>query len=174
MSKGIQLQSLRTAKTGSDVTCPIPTKLAKSITAVGPRPFWTGNSTTDACASLWRKVFADAFEQARVDGHPHQFRHVFEKRLLMSGVPVGLVSVLLGHSKVSTTERHYSKWVRERQSCCRTPSASRGKKRKIRGIRRISGTRTAHKLPTPKKPTKSLIFLGIFGGAGGNRTQAPC
>ena len=40
----------------------------------------------------------------------------FAKRLLIAGVPVGYVATLLGHSKVATTERSYSKWIVERQS----------------------------------------------------------
>ena len=34
---------------------------------------------------------------------------------LLSGVPLERVSVLLGHSSVKITERHYAPWVLERQ-----------------------------------------------------------
>ncbi len=33
----------------------------------------------------------------------------------MEGVPIERVSILLGHSSVKITERHYSPWVRARQ-----------------------------------------------------------
>ena len=49
-------------------------------------------------------------------GHPHQFRHTFAKRLLIAGVPVGTVAILLGHRKVAITEKHYSRWITERQA----------------------------------------------------------
>ena len=35
--------------------------------------------------------------------------------LLLAGVPIERVSVLLGHSSVSVTEKHYNPWVRSRQ-----------------------------------------------------------
>jgi integrase len=46
----------------------------------------------------------------------HQFRHTFAKRLLIAGVPVGTVAILLGHRKVAITEKHYSRWITERQA----------------------------------------------------------
>ena len=45
----------------------------------------------------------------------HRFRDAFAVELLLSGVPLERVSVLLGHSSVKITERHYAPWVRERQ-----------------------------------------------------------
>ena len=33
----------------------------------------------------------------------------------MKGVPIEDVSVLLGHSSIKITERHYSPWVKARQ-----------------------------------------------------------
>lgn len=107
---------LRTAKTDSKVVCPIQPALAQELLAHAPHPFWTGHSKVDACTSLWRKVFAGVFAEAGVKGHLHQFRHTFAKRLLISGVPVGLVSVLLGHARVAITEKHYSGWIPERQA----------------------------------------------------------
>ncbi len=48
-------------------------------------------------------------------GHPHRFRDTFAAELLLQGVPIERVSVLLGHSSVRVTEKHYSPWVRARQ-----------------------------------------------------------
>jgi site-specific recombinase XerD len=39
---------------------------------------------------------------------PHAIRHFFATSLLLHGVPIIKVSVLLGHSSVTTTQRHYS------------------------------------------------------------------
>lgn len=35
--------------------------------------------------------------------------------LLLAGVPLERVSILLGHTSVKITEKHYAPWVRERQ-----------------------------------------------------------
>jgi site-specific recombinase XerD len=107
---------LRTAKTSTEVYCPIPNEVAESVLALpDQQPFWTGASNAEDCASLHRKAFGKLFKQAGVKGHPHQFRHTFAKRLLVKGVPLETVSILLGHSNIKITQRHYNKWVPERQ-----------------------------------------------------------
>jgi hypothetical protein len=35
--------------------------------------------------------------------------------LLLRGVPIERVSVLLGHSSIKVTQKHYAPWVKERQ-----------------------------------------------------------
>jgi hypothetical protein len=34
---------------------------------------------------------------------------------LLAGVPLERVSILLGHTSIKITEKHYSPWIRERQ-----------------------------------------------------------
>jgi integrase/recombinase XerD len=41
-------------------------------------------------------------------GGPHTFRHFFATQLLLRGVPIIKVSILLGHSTITTTQRHYA------------------------------------------------------------------
>jgi integrase len=41
-------------------------------------------------------------------GGPHAFRHFFATQLLLRGVPIIKVSILMGHSTITTTQRHYS------------------------------------------------------------------
>ena len=41
-------------------------------------------------------------------GGPHSIRHYFATQLLLRGVPIIKVSALLGHSSITTTQRHYS------------------------------------------------------------------
>lgn len=41
-------------------------------------------------------------------GGPHSIRHYFATQLLLCGVPIIKVSALLGHSVITTTQRHYS------------------------------------------------------------------
>jgi integrase/recombinase XerD len=43
------------------------------------------------------------------------FRDTFAVELLNRGVPIDRVSLLLGHSSVRVTERHYAPFVKERQ-----------------------------------------------------------
>jgi integrase/recombinase XerD len=108
---------LRTAKTGTHVYCPLPTDVAESIVCLpGQHPFWTGESNAEDCSATWRKAFARLFKQVGVEGHVHQFRHTFAKRLLLCKTPMETVSQLLGHRKIEVTQRHYNKWGAERQA----------------------------------------------------------
>jgi integrase len=67
-------------------------------------------------AGNWRRTFCRLCEIAGVPGgHPHRFRDTLAVELLLDGVPMERVSILLGHSSVKITERHYAPWVRARQ-----------------------------------------------------------
>jgi integrase len=108
---------LRTAKTSTEVYCPVPDDGAEAVLALpSEHPFWTGQSNAEDCAATWRKSFAKLFKLAGIEGTPHQFRHTLAKRTLVSGVPIALVSQVLGHRKTEVTQRHYNKWVPERQT----------------------------------------------------------
>ena len=43
------------------------------------------------------------------------FRDTFAVELLLAGVPIDQVSLLLGHSSIKVTERHYAPFVKARQ-----------------------------------------------------------
>ena len=106
---------LRTAKTGTAVSCPIPSELRNSILALdGETPFWSGKSDLEDVTKNWRKIYERVFTSAGIEGHPHQFRHTTAKRLLVRGVSIDHVASLLGHG-VKVCQKHYSKWVPERQ-----------------------------------------------------------
>jgi integrase len=78
--------------------------------------FWTGTGKKDTAAGNWRRSLRRLFKLAEVKGgHPHRFRDTFAVELLLSGVPLERVSVLLGHSSIRVTEKHYSPWIRARQ-----------------------------------------------------------
>jgi len=63
-----------------------------------------------------RRFLAKVYETAGVpDARAHRFRDTFAVELLLSGVALEQVSVLLGHSSVKITGRHFAPWVRERQ-----------------------------------------------------------
>src|ERR1035438_1280128 len=70
----------------------------------------------ETASDLWRRKLGQVFTKAKIQGgHPHRFRHTFAVELLKKGVPVEEVSILLGHSSVRITEKHYASWVPARQ-----------------------------------------------------------
>jgi integrase/recombinase XerD len=111
---------LYTQKTGTHVSCPLPDFVVKALEATplqGPRHwFWTEKSTLKTSVTDWEQRIRETFAKAGVpNGHAHRFRDTFAVELLMDGVPLERVSVMLGHSSVKITEKHYSPWIRERQ-----------------------------------------------------------
>jgi integrase/recombinase XerD len=109
--------TLRTEKNGVRVTCPMPDTAATQVLALdGDNPFWNGVSNAEDCAVTWRRALGRLFDLAKVEGHPHQFRHTFAKRLLMADVPVGTVAKLPGHRRVAVTKQHCSRWIPKRQA----------------------------------------------------------
>lgn len=108
---------LRTAKTGVAVYLPLQKEIVQSIQALpGEYPFWSGDSLPENCSSVWQEAYRKLFKHAGVAGHPHRFRHTFAKNLLLHEVPLETVSLLLGHKKLAITERHYARFVPERQA----------------------------------------------------------
>jgi integrase/recombinase XerD len=111
---------LYTQKTGVPVYCVLPDFVVKTLES-SPRSsaryfFWTGQSKTHSAIGKWQRRLQRLFEFAEVSkGHAHRFRDTFAVELLLSGVPLERVSVLLGHSSIRVTERHYAPWVRSRQ-----------------------------------------------------------
>lgn len=111
---------LRTEKTGVHVYCVLPDMVVKELDAAPHSSenyfFWTGKSTVHSSKGKWQRRLQRLFELACVTGgHAHRFRDTFAVELLLAGVPLDRVSVLLGHSGIRITERHYSPWTRSRQ-----------------------------------------------------------
>jgi integrase/recombinase XerD len=123
---------LYTAKTGQHVHLPLPPHVVKELDAT-PRVserfwFWSGGGQLQSAVSNWQMrlaaLFKDEEGKPRVKlangnaiegGHAHRFRDTFAVELLLASVPIERVSMLLGHSSVRITEKHYAPWVRERQ-----------------------------------------------------------
>jgi len=111
---------LHTQKTGVPVYCVLPDAVVKALDAA-PRSseryfFWTGKSTVRSAKGKWQRRLQRLFKLANVTkGHPHQFRDTFAVELLLADVPLDRVSILLGHSSIRITERHYAPWTRSRQ-----------------------------------------------------------
>jgi integrase/recombinase XerD len=94
---------LYTQKTGTHVHCPLPDFVIKELDALAKKSdrhwFWTANCKLKTAVTDWQACLRTLFEDAKVT----------------NGVPLERVSVLLGHTSIRVTEKHYSPWVRERQ-----------------------------------------------------------
>jgi integrase len=77
--------------------------------------FWTGNSTLHTAIGSWQRTLRKLFKLAGVRGTAHCLRDAFAVELLLAGVSTEEVAVLLGHSNIGITQKHYSLWVQSRQ-----------------------------------------------------------
>ncbi len=115
------------AKTGVPVFVVVLAEVADILRALSnsnPRYFfWSGNGDPRSAAKAFQRSFWKLFKLAdikKADGmrkrsHPHMFRDTFAVELLLAGVPLDQVSLLLGHSSVKITERHYAPFCKGRQ-----------------------------------------------------------
>lgn len=111
---------LYTHKTGVPVYVPLPNVAVDALESMPKKTpqyfFWTGQGKPETMAGNARRTLRRLFRRAGIpDAHPHRFRDTFAVELLLAGVPIERVSVLLGHSSVKITEKHYAPWVRSRQ-----------------------------------------------------------
>jgi integrase/recombinase XerD len=117
------------AKTGEPVSVLLPPETAKYLRHI---PGNTGNARYFFCNNAgdvrtavgrWSRALRRLFKLADIrkeDGtrkrcHAHMLRDTFAIEALLAGIPIDLVSILLGHTTIKTTLRHYSPWVRARQ-----------------------------------------------------------
>jgi integrase/recombinase XerD len=110
---------LRTAKTGTDVFCPLPPDVLsalKAIDAKGEYYFWSGTSKPKSAVGDYQPALRTLFNLAKTPRvHAHLFRHTFATELLTAGNTLETVAALLGHGSTKITERSYSHWVKGRQ-----------------------------------------------------------
>jgi len=111
---------LYTAKTGTPVKTVLPDFVVRVLDATPrmteQRYFWSGAGKLATAVRVWETRLRKVFDLAKIpNGHAHRFRDTFAVELLVAGVPIERVSVLLGHSSIRVTERHYNPWVRSRQ-----------------------------------------------------------
>jgi integrase len=115
------------AKTGVAVNVVIPHEVGDELRALPNSNaryfFWSGNGDARSAAKAFQRSYWKLFKLADIqkpDGapkrcHPHMFRDTFAVELLLAGVPLDQVSLLLGHSSVKITERHYAPFCKARQ-----------------------------------------------------------
>jgi len=111
---------LYTQKTGTPVWVPLPQPVVEALKASpsdnGKYFFWNGCCLPTSAVKIWERTFQRVFELADISGGTvHRFRDTFAVELLLKGVPIEQVSVLLGHSSLRITEKHYAPWVKARQ-----------------------------------------------------------
>lgn len=114
------LLTLRTEKTGTVVSVPLPPFVLQALErcphASEQFYFWSADSKPESVRNSWVDRLSRLFKRAKVaNAHSHRLRHTFAAELLLKGVPPPDVAILLGHSSVRTTEKHYSAWIRARQ-----------------------------------------------------------
>lgn len=115
------------AKTGVAVFVLIPPDVAHELrTLPSENPayfFWSGRGLPKSSVSDYQRSLRRMFKKLDIKGangktkrcHSHMFRNTFSVNLLLAGVPIHDVSLLLGHSSVKTTEKHYSPFVMARR-----------------------------------------------------------
>lgn len=115
------------AKTNVPVYVVIPPDVADQLRALPSRNsryfFWSGNGDPRSARKSFERSYWKLFKLARIEGedgqtkrcHPHMFRDTFAVELLLAGNPIDQVSLLLGHSSVKITERHYAPFCKARQ-----------------------------------------------------------
>jgi integrase/recombinase XerD len=100
---------------------PLPPTVVEALGRLTPndcgRYFSTGNARPQTARANWSRYLDKLFKLAEVENaHSHRFRDTFAVSLLEKGASIENVSILLGHSSVRITERHYRPWVKTLQS----------------------------------------------------------
>lgn len=107
------------AKTKYPVWVPLPKIVLAALDEINAGReyyFWTGTSKIRHAPTRWQDRLKKLFAIAGIpDGHSHRFRDTFAVSLLEKGVDLKTVSMLLGHTSIKTTEKHYAPWVKSRQ-----------------------------------------------------------
>jgi integrase len=107
---------LRIMKTKTPFYTKLPAEALEALKALpveSPDYFlWSGKCILATAISSASKAIRSIAKEAGVaDAHPHRFRDTFSVTLLQNGVSIRTVQLLLGHSSVVTTEKHYAPFV---------------------------------------------------------------
>jgi integrase len=105
---------LRVMKTGSPLYVrlgPPAIEALKVLPGQGEYFFWSGQSKLSTAIGNARKSISRVLTVAGMKGHPHRFRDTFSVSLLSKGEELRTVQLLLGHTSIKTTEKHYAPFV---------------------------------------------------------------
>lgn len=142
------------SKTGVPVYVVIPPDVAdllKSLPQSNPKYFfWSGRGKPTTAKRAYFRSLQKLFTLADIKNengdpkrcHPHMFRDTFAVELLLAGNPIDQVSLLLGHSSVKITERHYAPFCKARQLqlTSAVKRAWSGRERSVANARASSGS----------------------------------
>ena len=107
--------TLRRAKTSELVMTYIPDQVLVALKKIAEPniDYYLPNAgeTATTSAKYWRSRLHIAARKAGIKNfRPHRLRHTFAAEALLSHVSIEDLSTLLGHSSITTTERHYAQW----------------------------------------------------------------
>ena len=105
---------LRVMKTGTPLYVRLGEPAIDALAALpseGEYFFWNGESRLSTAVGNARKSISRVLAVAKVAGHPHRFRDTFSVGLLEKGEDLRTVQLLLGHTSIKTTEKHYAPFV---------------------------------------------------------------
>jgi len=122
--KAVDLESgklfLRTMKTGVPLYVRLGDLALEALAALPAESeryfFWNGVAKLSTCVGNARKTIGRVCKLAGISGHPHRFRDTFSVRLLELGNDLRTVQLLLGHTSIKTTEKHYAPFVKSMQA----------------------------------------------------------
>lgn len=109
---------IRMMKTGGKLYVKLPADAMKTLALVPVESkyfFWSGNAKLSTAIGSARRTIDCVMRLAGMEGHPHRFRDTFSVELLKSGADLRTVQLLLGHTSIKTTEKHYAPWVQDFQ-----------------------------------------------------------
>ena len=107
--------TLRRAKTNELVMGYIPDQVLDALQKIAEPniDYYLPNvgETATTSAKYWRSRLHFVARKAGIKNfRPHRLRHTFAVEALISNVAIQDLSTLLGHSSITTTERHYASW----------------------------------------------------------------
>ena len=110
---------LKQEKTKQNVWVPLPQSVVDAVMECDEGNeyfFYKQLGKPKSAITEWQQRLKLVYEMAGIaDGHSHRLRDTFSVDLLQHGVSLETVSMLLGHTSIKTTQKHYAPWVKSRQ-----------------------------------------------------------